>query len=129
MVEIPEENGVMKKLVIERSYQGDRCRLALSGELRHDNSSQLFSEVIGLFDSGVTDLLLDFLGLDYVDTAGLQSLVRIYKHVSDNENLKFRILAHEGEMMEILRTCRFDKFIPITLDPDEASGDWQREPV
>jgi len=124
-----ETCGIVKKLTLKRAYSGDRCKLTLAGELRHDNSEELYTEVVQLFDSGVTDLILDFLTLEYVDTAGLQSLVRIYKHVSDKDNLQFKVLTCKGELLEILKTCRFDKFINITQDTAVADGNWQQEPV
>jgi anti-anti-sigma factor len=120
-----ESERVLNNLVFRRAFIGNRCKLSLLGELKHGDSEGLYREVIGLFDSGVNDLLLDFTSLDYVDTAGLQSLVRIYKYVSDNGGLTFRMLVLEGELLEILRTCRFDRFIDITQDRSLAEGDWR----
>src|SRR4030065_1006057 len=101
-----ENQRIFSNLVFRRAFSGDHCKLSLLGELRHENSDDLFREVVNLFNSGVNDLLLDFASLDYIDTAGLQSLVKIYKHVTDSGHLKFRMLVIEGDLLEILRTCR-----------------------
>ncbi len=122
-----QEKGLgIGEIAFRRAFSGDKCMLSLAGELRHGNSEELFSETVRLYESGVTDLILDFRTLDFCDTAGLQSLVRIYKYVQDNSKLSFVILVHEGELDTILRTCRFDKFMHITHDDSIAAGDWQQ---
>ena len=113
-----------QELTYRTEYDGDRCRLTLVGELKHENSDSLFRKAQGLFETGVSELVIDFRRLEYVDTAGLQSLVRVYKHVNRHEKLSFIVIAKEGELMDIFRTCRFDKFINITLDPAAGDGDW-----
>jgi anti-anti-sigma factor len=113
-----------EELTYLKEYDGDRCKLTLVGELKHENSDSLYRFSKEIFESGSNDLVIDFRKLEYVDTAGLQSLVRVYKHVASSENLSFIVLAREGELMDILRTCRFDKFINITLDPAAADGVW-----
>ena len=115
------------ELLFKRAYSGDRCILALEGELRHGNSEELYLEVLRLFQSGVTDLILDFRELAYCDTAGLQSLVRIFKYTQDSDTLKYVILVDENELYDILRTCRFDKFMDISLDASIIEGDWHSD--
>jgi len=115
------------ELLFRKAYSGNRCMLALEGELKHGNSEELYKEVLGLFQAGVSDLILDFRNLSYCDTAGLQSLVRIYKYTEDYPNLKYVILVEENELYDILRTCRFDKFMEISLDPSITEGDWQKD--
>jgi anti-anti-sigma factor len=113
-------------LVLGKAYAGDRCMMALIGELRYYSAESLFEEVVRIFESGVKDLILDFRKVDYADTAGLQNLVRIYKYVDGKADLKFSILAQDGDIMNILRTCRFDKFIHITKDETEFRDNWKK---
>ncbi len=113
-----------EELTYRKEYDCDRCKLTLVGELKHENSDSLYRFAMEIFESGSNDLVIDFRKLEYIDTAGLQSLVRVYKHVVKNEDLSFIVITREGELMDILRTCRFDKFINITLDPAAADGDW-----
>lgn len=95
---------------------GLKCMLSIRGELRHGNSEQLTDEVFGIFNDGVTELVLDCRELNYTDTMGMQCLVRIYKHMQKNPGLKFALFVPEGYLLEVLHTCRFDKFINITQD-------------
>ena len=114
------------ELTSRKAISGNRCMLSLKGELKHGNADDLYQEVIQLFESGATELVLDFRELTYCDTTGLQSLVRIYKYVQEYSNFSFTILVHEDELNNILRTCRFDKFMKITHDESIAAGDWRQ---
>lgn len=118
-------NGSDNSLTLGKAFAGNRCMMALVGELKYNNAESVFEEVVRIFESGVKDLILDFRQVEYADTAGLQNLVRIYKYVDRNEDLKFSILTQDGDIMKILRTCRFDKFINISLNADEFKDNWQ----
>lgn len=112
-------------LKFRRAFASRKCMLSLIGELRHILAESLFEEVIRLYESGIKDLILDFRKLEYADTVGLQNLVRIYKYVDENDDISFSILAPDGEILDILRICRFDKFIDIRQDLNEFDDDWQ----
>ena len=114
----------INSVVFEHERTGHRERLALKGELKHCNSDIVFKEVMDLFSSGINEVLLDFRSLFYVDTTGLQSLVRVYKHVVTDPALKFKILVNDGELRELLQVCRFDKFIDITDDSSVWEEAW-----
>ncbi len=134
MVERPRDNpfslagsGVSSvPIVLRRQFDDKRCLLSIEGELRHHNTEQLINEVFKLFEFGIKELVLDWRKVDYCDTAGLQTLVQIYKYVQDNPELSFTLYAEEGSLMDTLRTCRFDKFITITQDQSSLSGDWHK---
>ena len=121
---LPDKNSD-KPPIFDRAYAGDRCMVAIIGDLRQAYAESLFDEAVGLFKSGVKDLILDFRKLDYTDTAGLQNLVRIYKYSKENVGLRFAILTRPGVILDILKTCRFDKFIHISQDESEFNDNWQ----
>jgi anti-anti-sigma factor len=123
-VPLADKNGD-KPPIFDLSYAGDRCMMAVVGELRQAYAESLFDEAVGLFKSGVKDLILDFRKLDYADTAGLQNLVRIYRYAKENDGMQFSILTQTGDILDILKTCRFDKFIHISLDEGEFRDNWQ----
>ena len=111
-------------IAFTRYFDGDRCLLAVAGELKHGQTHVLYDEVVSIFESGVRDVIIDLRDVSYTDTVGLQNLVMIYKYVKDNERLDFSVLVPEGEIWEILVSCRFDKFINITRDESTITGDW-----
>jgi anti-anti-sigma factor len=113
------------QLKLSRAFAGNRCKLSLTGELKHGNAEFLFTSVQELFDSGCTELVLDLSHVSYCDTAGLQSFVQIYKYIQGKPDLLFNIFVPEGIVMDTLRTCRFDKFLHITQDEAEISGEWK----
>lgn len=121
---VAQKKSDAQMLVFKRAFASERCMLSLIGELRHTLAESLFEEVIRLYESGIKNLVLDFRKLEYADTVGLQNLVRIYKYVANNDGISFSILAPDGEILDILRICRFDKFIDIRQDLNEFDGDW-----
>jgi anti-anti-sigma factor len=115
-----------KPPIFDKAYAGDRCMVGVAGELRQAYAESLFKEAVLVYKSGVKDLILDFRRLEYADTAGLQNLVRIFKYSRENEGLRFAILAQPGDILDILKTCRFDKFIRISQDEDEFKDNWRK---
>ena len=110
---------------MRRYFCDDRCRLSLVGEVRHGSAESLLGKVLEMFESGCRYVLLDLSEVSYCDTAGLQSLVQIYKYLQGRTDLTFIIFAPEGMVMETLRTCRFDKFLQITQDMNILNEGWQ----
>lgn len=110
--------------VFKKSHAGSRCKLELEDELVQGNAEELFREVIQAFESGTTEVILDLRRVQYLDTAALQSLVRIFKYAQGKSGLKFVVLAVEGRLLDILKTCRFDKFMTITQDESVVKDDW-----
>ncbi|HDS29732.1 MAG TPA: anti-sigma factor antagonist [Firmicutes bacterium] len=114
----------LESLELRTLKDGSKSIVILQGELRHGNSNQLFDEAVNLFDSGINHIILDLSQLSYCDTAGLQSLVQIYKYTVSNPEKSFLLYIAEGSLMETLRTCHFDKFIEVTHEKSAIEGDW-----
>ncbi len=110
--------------VFKRARAGSRYKLELEDELVQGKAEDLFREVIQAFESGATEVVLDLRRVQYLDTAALQSLVRIFKYAQGKSGLKFVLLAVEGRLLDILKTCRFDKFMTITQDESVVKDDW-----
>jgi len=123
----PPRKGARRepRLEMRRYFCDDRCRLSLVGEVRHGSAESLLGKVQEMFESGCRYVLLDLSEVSYCDTAGLQSLVQIYKYLQGRTDLTFIIFAPEGMVMETLRTCRFDKFLQITQDMSILNEGWQ----
>ncbi len=114
-------------LNLRRQFDGERCMISLDGELRHGNADVLFEEAVRIYESGTKSLVLDWRDLTYCDTAGLQSLVQIYKYVQNEQELELILFTGEGNLLDTLRTCRFDKFINISHDKNDLDGNWQQD--
>jgi len=111
-------------LVFEHEKSGNREILILKGEVTRGDSESVYQEIMELFADGITEVLLDLRKLEYVDTTGLQNLVKVYKHIESNPDLDFKILVQDGELRNILQTCRFDRFIDITADSAVCKNPW-----
>ena len=75
-------------LEIRVSQEGERCVVALAGELDLSTSGHLRTELLQLIDDGCRTLVLDMSELALIDSTGLGVLVGVLK----------RVLQHGGEM-------------------------------
>lgn len=113
------------KLSLECTRCGDRCLLSVQGELRHGNAHQLVEEAMRAFGSGLKALVIDFRDVEYCDTEGFRTLVEIHKHVDEDPELSLVVFLPEGNLLDVLTTYRFHKFLKITQDESVLAGDWQ----
>jgi anti-anti-sigma factor len=112
-------------LTIKKMVCQNQCLMTISGELKHGQSEIVFDEAVQIFGSGSSELVIDLRPLNYCDTSGLQSIVRIYKYVRNDPSLKFTLLIKAGDLADVLHTCRFDQFIDISFDPSIISAEWK----
>jgi anti-anti-sigma factor len=113
------------RLSLESVRSGDRCLLSVQGELRHGNAQRLTEEAMRAFSSGLKSLVLDFRDVEYCDTEGFRTLVEIHKHVERDPELSLVVFLPKGNLLDVLNTYRFHKFLKITQDESVLAGDWK----
>ena len=63
---------------IQKTTDGSKLTMAVSGRLDTNTAPKFETELKSCLD-GVTDLTLDFSGLDYISSAGLRVLLSVQK--------------------------------------------------
>ena len=114
-MEKEEEEGLR---ILESCSKGN-VLISLRGELRQQDGQTLFEKACSHYENGAKQVILDFSELRYCDSAGLESLVQIYKYVRERDGLALKIYTGEGPIVEIFKTCRFDKFLDIVKETTE----------
>jgi len=66
---------------IIETRSGDTLILALAGRLDTNTSGAFEKELIGRIEGGESDLVLDFVGLDFVSSAGMRILLMAAKRI------------------------------------------------
>lgn len=61
--------------------------VALQGQLNSANAGTIEAEVLGIVNSGVRSLVLDFAALDYISSAGLRMVLVVAKRLKQEGGL------------------------------------------
>ena len=97
-------------MTINKNAQGSRLELALVGRLDTTTAPQLEAELkhsIG----GVTELVLDFSGLEYLSSAGLRVLLAAQKVMNRQGSM---VVRHVNEtIMEVFEITGFADILTI----------------
>lgn len=95
---------------IKQSIEGTTLRLALSGRLGANTTSDLEDIVKNKLD-GVNELILDLKGLEFVSSAGLRVFLTAQKKM-DKQGRMFLINVNDA-VMEIFRITGFVDILNI----------------
>jgi anti-sigma B factor antagonist len=88
----------------------DKMNVEVSGRLDIESSYGLERELMENI-SGITELILDFKGLEYISSSGLRVILTIQRMMKDQGKL---IVKNVNEfVMEVLKTTNIDKLLDI----------------
>lgn len=97
-------------MTISKTADGNALTLALEGRLDTMTAPQLEAELKSAID-GVTELALDFSGLDYISSAGLRVLLAAQKVM--NRQGVMRVLHVNETVMEVFDVTGFTDILTI----------------
>ena len=103
---------------VDVAYHGDEARLSPVGEL--DMSTVPHLEA-ALEDASLPgrQVIVDLRGLDFMDSTGLQSLMRATMYARENGR-DLRFVRPSGQVEDVMRLTRVDKMLPFA---DVSDGD------
>jgi anti-anti-sigma factor len=79
-------------------------------------SYERFQEELGrLLDSETDSLVLDLVGLEFIDSTGLRVLVQI-DSLARRDGFDFTVLSGDGQVRQVLRASGLDGVLPL-VDP------------
>lgn len=105
-------------LNIEKNIDNGKAVFRLEGRLDTISSPDLDEEVTGAID-GLSELVLDCEGLEYVSSAGLRVILGAYKKIAGNGTMTLRNVRQE--IMDILDTTGFSDFLDIDNGEEEET--------
>lgn len=89
--------------------EGAPTIFALEGRLDTNTSPQLEEYTKGLYDEGVSEIIVDMAKCDFVSSAGLRVIVSMQKHAATGGSLIFRNVL--PEVMDVFKMTGFDKIL------------------
>ena len=97
-------------MTINKISEGEKLTLAISGRLDTNSSPKLEAELRQSVN-GVTSLVFDFSGVEYVSSAGLRVLLAAQKVMNRQGNMK--LIGVSAEVMEVFEITGFADILTI----------------
>jgi anti-sigma B factor antagonist len=113
--------------IADRSDEGV-LHLRLEGieALESANAASAKAEILSRMD-GANDVVLDMAGVCFIDSAGVASLVSLYKHIrARGRRLRFARVA--PEVAAVLRIVKLDQIFEIFPDAETAARSLRPRP-
>ena len=89
--------------------EGTPYVIALEGRLDTNTSPQLEEFAGGMYDKGISNIVVDMAACDFVSSAGLRVIVAMQKRAATGGSLVFRNVV--PEVMEVFQMTGFDKIL------------------
>lgn len=104
--------------MVERTEQSGIPTLVISGDIGSDDT-KLLEEASEILVGPGAKLLLDLSGVTYINSTGINSLVRI--NAQANQQDQRVVFAAPSPMVEgVFRTTQLDRFFTVLPSMDEA---------
>ena len=97
-------------MTITKNQNGTQLTIAPAGRLDTETSPQLEAELAESLE-GVTELVFDFSGLDYISSAGLRVLLSTQKRMKKQGSM--RIINVNELIMEVFEVTGFQDVLSI----------------
>jgi anti-sigma B factor antagonist len=108
---------------IERTEEGNVTVVSLEGVIRLGESARAFSSYLEeLLKEGVPAVLLDFTGIDHVDSTGLGELVGYLQRFSE-QGKRLALLKPHRRILNLLKLTKLDEVFAIYEDRPQAVAD------
>lgn len=108
-------------MLVEFDYRGDICMLRLHGRFATGQDTlYLHTKAEELKTSGYHKILVDFSGVDYVDSTGIGFLIGVYTSVKKNPLGQFALANANRRVREVLELTRLAQV--IQLYPSETAA-------
>jgi anti-sigma B factor antagonist len=89
-------------LQLESQVTGHAAIVVVRGDVDMATAPQLREALLGLVESGVTELVLDCRELQFLDSSGIGALISVHKILGDDGSLTLEApLAHVRKVLEL----------------------------
>jgi anti-anti-sigma factor len=104
-----------------RIYEGGRSRLVVArGPLAASTASTFMGQVAGLLQRGCRSLVLDLRQVEFVDSQGIKTLLKLRDEVLSRRVPLRLVIAGESRVERTLRLLRFETLFEIHRTPSDA---------
>lgn len=93
--------------------------LKIDGRLDSNTSKELEDKVMGLIAGGASRLLMDFGGVDYINSSGLRVLLMAFQHLKKSGGV-LHLCDIKDYMREVFEISGYTEIFPIFAGQAEA---------
>jgi anti-sigma B factor antagonist len=87
----------------------------VTGELDLQTAPRLRDELVALVNGGITELVLDFAELDFIDSSGLSVLIMALKRLRERGG-ELRLRSVPSRACRVLEASGLDRVIPMVAE-------------
>lgn len=99
-------------MIIDVSKEGTLVRISLRGRMDAVSSPDFDHAIEELMSGGENEFLVEFSQLEYISSAGLQSLLAAAKRLEQQQG-KITLSGLKGAVREVFEMSGFDTLFPI----------------
>jgi len=104
---------------IEKKQEQEVAVASVKGRIDAVSSPEFEKEMAELIAEGNNILILDLVGLDYISSAGLRTIITITKKIKERDG-KLLISGLKGMVKEVFEISGFNAIIPIFESVESA---------
>ena len=104
---------------LRRERINDINVLYLEGSLTVASAQDVFAHIASLLEEGETRFLLQLSSVDFIDSTGLGTVVRLSKRVREAKG-KLNLAEPQPRILAMFELTRLDKILPIYKTQEEA---------
>jgi anti-sigma B factor antagonist len=104
---------------VTTSVVGNKSIAAISGEIDVYTAPELREKLVGLVDSGATDIVVDMGQVGFCDSTGLGALVAALNYARDRDTV-LSLAAAQERVLKVLRITGLDQV--FTVYPSVAAA-------
>ena len=102
----PANEPLPGQLVVDTRDEGDTSVLTLSGELDLASTPVLERELEALESAGATKILIDLAGVGFMDSTGLQALLRARERAMTGENVQLSLRRGPHQVQRVFELTK-----------------------
>lgn len=104
---------------LKRDKVDDINVLYMEGSLTVATAQDVFSQTVSLLEDGETKFLLQMSAVEFIDSTGLGTIVRLSKRVREAKG-ELSLAEPQPKILEMFELTRLDKIFPIYKTYEEA---------
>ena len=106
-------------------YEGKVAVVAVEGDVDASSAPELKAELETLLAGGQQDFAIDLAGVRFMDSAGIATLVQLFKRVRTSEG-DVRLAALQPPVAKIFRLVRLDRIMKVYPARGDAVASFAR---
>ena len=104
---------------LKREMINDINVVYMEGSLTVATAQDVFSQIVSLLEDGETKFLLNLSSVEFIDSTGLGTLVRLSKRVREAKG-KLSLAEPQAKILEMFELTRLNKIFSIHNTHEEA---------